>query len=132
MARKELEGKEIPFQSIARSTGDDQVAGIVEPTTRQRHDVIERRRSLIEMRRTVYAPLPAVAKGRPPHRAFERRVHDAIGAHRHEMSRPRPFRGDLAAASADGGAFGGASAAGNTAAREAKVGVSRHQHDPPP
>ena len=124
MSGKKLEGKKISFESIARPAGDHEVARIVKPAARQRHDVIKRRGSLIEMRRTVYAALPAVVKGRPTHRPFQRRVNDPIRPERHQMPWSRPFGRDLAATYAHCGAFGGSGPAGNATVREAKIGVS--------
>ena len=132
MSGKELERKKITFESIARPAGDHEVARIVKAASRQRHDVIERRGSLIKMRRTVYAALPAVAKGGAAHRALEGRVHDPIRSERHQMSWSRPLGWDLAATRPNGRAFGGTSPTRNTATRKAKIGMSRHQHDPPP
>lgn len=121
---KKLERKKITFESIARPAGDHEVARIVKPASRQRHDVIKRRGSLIEMRRTVYAALPAVAKGRAAHRALEGRVNDPIRSERYQMPWSRPFGRDLAATCAHCGAFGGPGPAGNATVREAKIGVS--------
>ena len=77
MSSEEFVWLEVALEPIAWGTSDDQVAGIVRTTSCQRHDVIERRRTLVEMDRTVDAALAAVTQGHLAHRSLHRDVHDA-------------------------------------------------------
>ena len=88
MPRDKLKRKKIAFESIAWPTGDNEVSRIVCPAPRARKDVIEGGGALIEMRRAVYTPLPAVAQCGAAHRAFERGMDDTASAKFDEVSRP--------------------------------------------
>ena len=62
MPRKELEWQQIPFEAIARCAGRHEVPDLMCAATGERNDMIECRRVLIEMRRTIHTALTAVPK----------------------------------------------------------------------
>ena len=74
---EELVWLKVSLEPIARGTRHDEVARIVRATSRERYDVIQRGRRLVEMHGTVDASLATVAQGDLPHRALHRDVHDA-------------------------------------------------------
>jgi len=124
---KELKRIEIALESIAGPTRDHEVTGVVCATARERKDMIERGRALVEMRRAVYTPLPAVAECGPSHCAFERGMDDAASAQLDEVSGPRAFGAPTDIPRANRAAFGRAGSA-STASGELEVGRSGHRH----
>jgi hypothetical protein len=60
-SRKKLERQQITFQSVTGRTGDDHIPGVVRATARERNDMVESRRVLIESAGAVYTPLSAVS-----------------------------------------------------------------------
>lgn len=72
MAGEEIEREHIALEPVTRATGCHQVARVIRPAARQRHDMIEGRGTVIESRRAVHAALPTVAQGGAAHGLFRR------------------------------------------------------------
>lgn len=75
-AGEELEWQQVALEAIARSAGRHEVAGIVCPAARCGHDMIERRRALIERHGAIHAALTAVTQRALPERTFQCDVHE--------------------------------------------------------